>query len=261
MQTELFLYFFIVLLAFTLLLSLFFYDYIADLLLDREITHFRNTAGQYEKTIEENIRQMDRVSVNMAYSNKIKESVFKYFTGSLTGDEDSIDALATLFAAVNGSDYEVHVINLYDTTGRVVGLGVNNFNGSADLATLEWIEETDSLKGLKLLSLPYQTNQYSLAASSKIWYLSLYRVLYGRTGNIAGYIETVQPCKTLFLEASRDVRASSGDLGIYVFNDAGDLIFPYSEIDPATAEKITVYYSEAGKGRSPYERASPLSGA
>lgn len=261
MQTQLFLYFFIVLIALTLILSLFFYDYIADLLIEREITHFRNTSEQYEKTIEDNIRQMDRVSVNMAYSNKIKDSVFKYFSGSINGDDDSIDALATLFAAVNGSDYEVHVINLYDTAGRVVGLGVNAYNDSVDLSALNWTEPARSLKGLKLISLPYQTNKYSLALSSRLWYLSLYRVFYDRTGNVAGYIETIQQCKTIFLEANRDVRASSGDLGIYVFNSGGNMIFPYSDISQEQAGQASAYFTEAGSALDPYERISPITGS
>ncbi|PHV69583.1 sensor histidine kinase [Sporanaerobium hydrogeniformans] len=217
--------------------SSFFYYYISDILIERETAAFHTIASSFMTQTDNALRTMDKVSINIGYSNLIKDTINDYFNFT-SPTHDEFSSLVGLFVAINGADYQVFHINLYDKQGQVIRVGTTATRSTVNLNALDWIEKADKLKGHKLLSKPYSTSSMSNTSTSSPYFISLYRTYYDKYKKPIGYIETIQKCKTIFNDIISYCKKNTDTISVYVFDAGGALVYPF---EPSSFNNDTLY--------------------
>lgn len=226
-QTQFFVTYLCISIIIVSLFSSFFYKYISDILIQHEISAFDTVATSLMAQTDNALKTMDKVSINIGYSNLVKDNLNKYFNFSEPSHDD-FSTLVALFVAINGSDHQVFHINLYDNSGQVIRFGTTATKDQVNLDSLEWVTEAEALNGHKLFSVPYSTNAMSNTSTISPHFISLYRAYYNKYKHQAGYIETIQKCKNIFSPIISYTQKSKDAMNVYVFNPDGALIFPYA---------------------------------
>ncbi len=97
--------------------------------------------------------------------------------------------------------------------------------------------------GKKVLTTPYCTYEYSKSASYPQWLISLYRSFTNQYGRGVGVIETAKQCKSIFKSIiSYEKKNHEDAASVYVFNQDGDLIYPYDISDSRRVPMISQDY-------------------
>jgi two-component system, sensor histidine kinase YesM len=239
-QTQFFLSYLCIAVVVVGIFSFIFYRYVSNILIQRETNTFQNTAKTLLDQTDSEIQVMDSVSVNMTYSNLAKDRISEYFNLE-NGNQYDFSSLVELFVAINGSDYHVYAMNLYSNDGQQIRVASTTTSTQVDLDELDWVKPTAALNGYKYISLPYSTS--SMLRTSKVspYYISLYRTLRGRSGHQIGYVEVIQQTKKIFEHITSFLRTSDNSILVYVFNEGGDLIYPY-DIDQTKDQSLYEYY-------------------
>ncbi|MFV0465236.1 MAG: sensor histidine kinase [Lachnospiraceae bacterium] len=203
----------------------FFYKYVSEILIENEMDSLNSLNDSFQISIDAVIKDLDDTSANINYSslmaNKLNSAFDLNLTQSLTKD------VADLFVTINGSNIKADQINLYDFEGNVMRVGISTGMSSVDTDTLSWMDETKSLGGIKLISVPYETLIYSKAVKSSEWFVSLYRTYNNPYGRTVGAIETVKRCKTVFKSIRTYSKTEETPASVYVFHQSGSLAYPY----------------------------------
>lgn len=238
-QTQFFLTYIAIAIMIIFLFSVFFYDYISKILIQRETTNFENLANSFMEQIDSALHTMDDVSLNISYSNLVLSKINHFLTSAEEGTND-FSQLVELFVALNGVDYRVAQINVIGNSGRVITVGPYTNTSIIDLNSLDWIKSNNMQKSYKEISLPYQSSKMLNNSSVSLSYLSLYRKLHDSYGRQIGYIETVQTCKKVFKSILSYKNSTKDGMKIYVYNQDGNLIYPYDP-DVVSAENKDTY--------------------
>jgi len=215
------------------------------LLIERETQNIINLLSNFQQQSDEAVRTMDSVSINIGYSNLVKENLEKHF------EQENINwantsTLADLFVAINGADIKVEQINIYDFSGDVIGFGRSSFISHINLEDAGWYKPAVELNGHKYVSLPYKTNSLSKATGDKISYISLYRVYFNKYGKPTGIVETIQTSKTVFKSMITYAKTNMNGPSIYVYSPDGELVYPYETDFPDTSYRY--YYDSLENG-------------
>ncbi|HEY8499287.1 MAG TPA: sensor histidine kinase, partial [Clostridia bacterium] len=122
LRTRFFLTYIVLALTLVLLFSVFFFSYTSKILVERETQNIVNLVTGFQNQTDDAVRALDTVSINVGYSNLIKQKLEQYF------EQDSINwtntsTLAELFVAINGTDTRADQINIYDFNGNIIGFG------------------------------------------------------------------------------------------------------------------------------------------
>ena len=157
LQTKFFLAYLGLALLVVIAFSIFFYRYTSNILIERETKAAADMNLSFLQQTEQILQDMDSVSINIGYSNLVKDRLAE--VNDLRVSSDDFMALADLFVTINGADLKVDQINLYDFSGSVVQVGIKNNSKKMDMDTLPWLTQTKELGGKKLLSLPYATTE------------------------------------------------------------------------------------------------------
>ncbi len=240
------------------LFSSFFYRYISDILIERETASFHTIASSFMTQTDNELRTMDKVSINISYSNLVKDAINDYFN-FVAPTHNDFSSLIGLFVAINGADYEVFHINLYDMQGKTIRVGTSATKSSVNLKELDWVTEADELKGHKLLSKPYSTNSMSRTSKNNPYFISLYRTYYNKYRQQVGYIETIQKCKTIFSSIISYSKKNKDTLSVYVFDADGALIYPFEPLPSSNNSLYEHYYSITQNSHSLSTYKNPLS--
>ncbi|MDD3140991.1 MAG: histidine kinase [Lachnospiraceae bacterium] len=221
-----------------LLFSVFFYKYVSNILIEQETKSLTDLTSSFMEQTDNIVKDMDSVSINLNYSSAIKSLLGKK---DLDLSASLVPEFTDLCVTINGAENKVDQINLYDYSGNVLKVGLTTNFTTVEMNQLEWIEQTKIYGGSKLLSIPYVTKPTTRYPSSSDWYLSLYRSYYNAYGRNVGALETVKRCKSVFKNIISYNKKNPIAPDVYVYNNDGVLLFPYTEED---TNHIHNYFNE-----------------
>lgn len=243
LQTKFFLAYLGLALLVVIAFSIFFYRYTSNILIERETKAATDMNLSFLQQTEQILQDMDSVSINIGYSNLVKDRLAE--ANDLRVSSDDFMALADLFVTINGADLKVDQINLYDFSGSVVQVGIKNNSKKMDMDTLPWLEQTKELGGKKLLSLPYATTEItsnSNTSRTPVWYMSLYRVFYNRYKKQVGAIETVKKSSTIFKYITSYQQKNADAPSVYIYDKNGTLVYPY-KLEESEQKALPDYFN------------------
>lgn len=246
LQTRFFLAYLSIVLAVVIIFSIFFYQYTSKILIERETQNIVNLTSTFQVEVDQAVKSMDTISINVGYSNLIMQKLEQYFSQGTINWSDT-GALSELFVAINGTDSQVDQINIYDFIGNVVGFGRTSVSSTLDLSELEWFKPTCDLNGLKYISLPYNTAALSKTTKVNVSYISLYRTYYNKYGKQVGIIETMQNSKKIFKNIITYEKKNEDSPKVYVYNENGVLIYPYNLAKNTDLSFYDYYYHSINK--------------
>lgn len=236
--------------------AVFFYVFVSGQLIDRKIQEMNTLNSSFLTQIDSEITALDNVSININYSNISKNVLDQSF--NLNISDNMLQEITDLFISLNGTEWKADQMNLYDTYGHVLQAGMTTMVKSVDSSQFEWIDQARELQGVKIITKPYETDQYSKSAKYKQWFISLYRSFNNQYGRSVGAIETVKQCKSIFKSViSYEKKNKTDTAKIYVFDKDGSLIYPY-DIDKEQTELIEKYYPIITENASGSPFYSPL---
>lgn len=124
----------------------------------------------------------------------------------------------------------------------------------------EWIQKALDADGKKIITRPYSTYEYSKSAKYTQWMISVYRSFTNQYRRNVGVVETAKQCKSVFksiISYRKQNRATAAD--VYVFNNDGELIYPY-DISEDDAAAIKPYFDLTDASQTSVALTSPLNG-
>ncbi|MEO0278132.1 MAG: histidine kinase [candidate division WOR-3 bacterium] len=225
------------LLALVVVLSLgfFFYRYASHLLVLRILDSAEKLAVSISGQLDLEIRKMDTVSINVSYSNLVRD----HFTDYLGEIDNPVlryrhsRLLMDVFMAISGPFLTVQQVNLYDLNGNMVGAGFFNSTARVALEESPWYQKTMLLEGRKYISDPYSSTLFPGSAYKNRFFISLYRVYFNNFGEKIGIIETVRDYDSVFAALERVVDSGSSRMEVCVFDGEGRIIYPLGQISDA----------------------------
>lgn len=223
--------------------AIFFYIFVSRQLINSQIEAMDMLNISFQNQIDAAIKDLDTVSANINYSNLSKNKLDQSF--NLNISSDMLEEMADLFLSISGTELKADQINLYDSSGNALQVGLTTLVRTIDPEKLEWMEQARELEGSKIISQPYETDIYSKSAKYKQWFISLYRSFNNQYGRSVGAIETVKQCKSVFKSViSYEKKNKDGSTNVYIFDKEGHLVYPY-EIEEKKAREIEKYFTAA----------------
>ena len=197
-------------------------------------------------SLDEEVKKMDTTSMNIVYSNLIKDHFQKYLSLSSSTPESNISvyserysnirSLIDVIMAILGPFQTVSQANIYDFNGNMIGAGLFNGEVSVDLNKMPWYNKTQSLNGAKYISVPSHIQLLDSANFKQFEnheFISTSRTYSDSNYNKQGIVEVVQDCETVF-KYINDIKKTSKNLQIYVFNSEGSYVYPYDNKNAST---------------------------
>ncbi len=231
--------------------------YFSRILVEKEFASFQTLTSSFLAQSENEIHVMDNVSINILYSSLVKNNFARY----LNEPEDkfqNFSHMLEIFVALNGADFSLPMIALYSREGDKIIMANYSIMEKVDMTTQDWVSEADRIKYQKVISRPYESNMLQQSRTVSSYYISLYRALRNENGEDIGYIETGQYAKKIFNSIINHQKQVDRDLKVYVYNEKGDLIFPYGEGTINQEQKD--YYRIAGTEGPAREYVNPETG-
>ena len=257
MQQQLFSSYFIIAAGILLFFSIIFSTYISSLLTDEGLDNLSYVNRHFLESTDSILNNLDSTSANINYSALLQEKLSDSFELEL--DSAQTKEWADLFVTINGTDIKADQINLFDNDGHVMRSGISTGIYSVDMSSLDWMDKVTQSGGIKVISTPYLSDQYSKSISSPEWYISLYRTSHNRYGRSIGYIETIKRCKALFKAVIKYEKTAENPALVYIFNEEGSLVYPYNISDDEV--KIGSHYYNIMKNTASGSRILSPDGA
>lgn len=260
LQTRFFLAYFFLALVIISAFSVIFYRYTSRILIEQETKAAISLNSGFLTQTEQIIDDMDSVSINISYSNLVKDSLYEDL--DIATGSDEFRNLANLFVSINGADIKVDQINLYDFEGHVIQVGIKSKASSVNLEEYDWFDTVQALEGKKYISTPYQTTALSANLNTRlspVWYISLYRSFNNKYKKEMGVIETVKKCNSVFKYIISYQKKNDNPAGVYIYNSEGTLMYPFS-ISSEEKDKIPDYYHAIDDSVSSRSYTNPISG-
>lgn len=214
-----------------------FYMWSSDLLKKKAVESLDNLSQSMQDKLDLEIRRIDSVSLNILYSNLVKDRFLKFTGGSGDSINNNKD-LADILVAANGPALPVNQINLYDLGGNMFGSGIDNRRTKVNLPNKLWYGEVLANTKGKYITIPEKDDELSLFLSSKDAYsISLVRLFFDANNTPEGIVEVKQDADKLFTNINDYMKHNYGQK-VIVYNDIGDIIYP---IDPKAKELISYF--------------------
>ncbi len=214
------------------------------------ISNIQQTSKSVGQSVDNQIRQMDHISMNALYSNLLKSSVSDYLElqkdpskltlESALAQNNNAKVLHDLMFALIGADYDIRQLNIYNMDAGGFGTGMYNGYINQNLNTMPWYENVLEKHGYKYIAPPVKNAVLSATTliSPDTYYLSLCRLYFGQYNQIDGAIEVVQYYDTVFNAAEHT--NSTYQPRIYIYGNDGALLYPI--LEPGT--KVFNYYGK-----------------
>ncbi|KRE64558.1 sensor histidine kinase [Paenibacillus sp. Soil750] len=214
-----------------------FYMWSSDLLKKKAVESLDNLSQSMQDKLDLEIRRIDAVSLNILYSNLVKDKFLKFTGGSGDSINNNKD-LADILVAANGPALPVNQINLYDLGGNMFGSGIDNRRTKVNLPNKLWYEEVLANTKGKYITIPEKDDELSLFLSSKDAYsISLVRLFFDANNTPEGIVEVKQDADKLFTNINDYMKHNYGQK-VIVYSDIGDIIYP---INPKAKELISYF--------------------
>ncbi|HHX59504.1 MAG TPA: histidine kinase [Epulopiscium sp.] len=184
---------------------------------------------------------MDSISINVSYSNLLKETFLQYSAYnnhhlSSTIQQDyqkntNSELLTNLLIAIMGADRPVKQINLYNNVSGSFGTGIHSGYTNQNVADQDWYAQTLENAGSKYIPLPHKNMLLSrqIGLDKDKLYLSLCRQFYNTYNQPEGFVEVLQYYDIVFATAINV--ESNYQPRIILYNNQGQLIYPFNGDD------------------------------
>lgn len=236
-QSVLFITYSLIIVIIFTLLAVLFYIWASDQLKDRANESIHQLSQSMQEKLDLQIQQMDTVSLNILYSNLVKEH-FTTMTpkteSSLMGSQERLDfvtnakELAEILVATNGPALPVQQINLYDFRENVFRSGIQNGWTQVDVKNYPWYESVLRNETGKVITPPQTDDALSrfLSTQDEVYSISLIRLFFGKYDVREGIVEVKKYAGELFKTLDNYKSNSANQEHLIVFNDSGQLIYP-----------------------------------
>ncbi|GAE31382.1 cache domain-containing sensor histidine kinase [Halalkalibacter hemicellulosilyticus] len=190
--------------------------------------------------IDQELEKMNHFSMNIVYSNLVKEHfnndltpISEEYEGGIIIDLERYESTTTLIdviLAIISSSQTAKQANIYDFDGKMLGAGLFNGELTIDVTNRTWYPETKAQDGFKHLSLvreedlPYSIKQHSTNPT----YVALTRVYKDRHYVEQGIVEILQGANTVF-NTIHNTMNSNEQIDIYVVDEQGTFFYPYEQ--------------------------------
>ncbi len=236
--------------------AVFFYIFASGQLKKSQISAMTTLNSTFQSQTDSAIRNLDTVSVNINYSSISKTILDQSF--DLNISDKMLSEMSELFISLSGTELKADQVNLYDFSGYVLQSGLSTMVKKTDESQNSWIQEATSANGKKVITAPYSTQVYSKSNNYSQWFISLYRSFTNQYRRSVGVIETAKQCKSIFKSIISYEKKNRGtSASVYVFNESGDLIYPYDTTED-NAENISSYYTLTDSDQEVLIVQSPL---
>lgn len=225
----------------------FFYFYTADLLRKNNFAAVEDLCLSLSKKLDLEIQKMDDISLNVVYSNLIKDHFHDYLTN---GPFNKFNAkkitnagkIVDIMVAVSGPSLPPLQLNLYDFNGLVIGTHTNLQKD--DVRKKFWFAAVVAKNGKKYTSKPYVDK--NLVNRNK-YFISLCRVYFDNFFTPRGIIEIKQDCDYIFSSFHELLDKDPKNKSFYICNDSGELLYPNTGV---SLSNFQYYYRLIKKNHS-----------
>ncbi|KQO01387.1 cache domain-containing sensor histidine kinase [Paenibacillus sp. Leaf72] len=238
----------------------------SDLLKQNATDSLASMGRSMQEHIDSEIQKMNDVSLNVMYSNLVKNH-FKRYTSELpdqtqTGDGSDTDtdresnkqklglsggmgsgsfpsvsksqsvenakALAEILTAAIGPSRPVEQLYLYDFKNKMYGNGFDNGERTYNPATKPWFKAVVAMQNGKIISLPVPDEEMSryISSSDMQYSVSLFRQFYDNYNDPTGIVEVKQYYNRIFSSILAFTGENPYGAQVLVYNDNGDIIYP-----------------------------------
>lgn len=238
-------------------IGIIFYSFFSNYTTEKVSQQQAQLCTSISNSLDEEIKKMDTTSMNIVYSNLIKDHFQKYLllrtstpksNISIYSDRYSnIRSLIDVIMAILGPFQTVSQANIYDFNGNMIGAGLFNGEVSMDLHQMSWYNKTLNLNGSKYISVPSHIKLLDSSIFKQFEnhkFISTTRTYSDSNYNKLGIVEIVQDCETVF-KYINTLKKTDNTLQIYVFNKEGSYIYPYDNKNISTG----VYYQSIIKNQ------------
>lgn len=190
----------------------------------RTFQTLRQNCVSLNESMEREVRQMNLVSLNIAYSYLIRDAYSEYLGDE--NDYEKLKALNELMANSIGPNRLVDQANLYSSIGTVIASGLYNSTYNYPVEKMPWYEETENKNGSRVLWYvgddPY-ISRYTTDKYGKL-FISLSRKYYDVYNNVQGYIEVKKSVRQVLSQvvSYKNVYGEQ----VIVFDGGGRIIYP-----------------------------------
>ncbi|WP_070000410.1 sensor histidine kinase [Cellulosilyticum sp. I15G10I2] len=242
-QSTLFSTYAIILFISFIVFSLFFINWQAHKIKNETFVSVEQITHNLSASVDREIQMLDTVSMNVAYSNLVKERFSTYVdyhvsSSDLNSKEDrkynytnNIKILGDLLTAIIGPNRPVDQVNIYAMNGNVFSSGLNNSMRIENITEKTWYSEVINAKGNKIITQNTSDEYLSKYFSSPDGkaFVSLYRVYFNTLNVPQGIIEVKKNFKQVFKDLLH--YQPTFDENIFVFNQNGEVVFPILKQD------------------------------
>jgi len=249
LKTALFLTYSAIILVVFVTFVLAFYSWMTDQLRGQAIHTLNSFGSSIREQLAGQVEQMNRVSLNVMYSNLVKERFARYVSlrlaagGSagasaasaeqLRKQSDDLKALTEALIAIISPSRLVEQIYLYAFDGRYYGTGFDTRELVYRPEEKPFINALRLEKSKKLLAGPEIDGQLAKFSSSEDgkYAMSLYRLLYDAYNVPIGVIEVRQFANRIFAGAIEFSRSNPYNGRIYIADRNGSILYPFEHDD------------------------------
>jgi two-component system sensor histidine kinase YesM len=251
-----FTYSFIIIIG-VLVLVIPFYLWGSDQLTKRGSEYIENLSITIQQKLDVEIESMDSYSMDVLYSNLVKDKFIKFISSSNVdipaqptslADENTAELRDILIATI-GPAWDIQQINIYDFNGRVFGAGFDSRVLDASVQSKSWYPDVMAQGGKKVITLPYSDEGFSTVTEKNLTqkYISLCRIFFDNYNGPQGIVEIRQTYDNLFGNLTDVNSSSEPNEHIYVYDKAGNQIYPDPE---GVASTQTPYFRYIQKNTS-----------
>ena len=207
----------------------------------------KSLSTTYSQALNNQVGIMDSVSLNVVYSNLVKQTFSDYINLD-KGKPDVHSAAKRLYntkqltdvlMGILGPNMPVKQINLYDFSGRMFATGTYNTDIKFSFRRQAWYRQVLKNAGKKYITAPHEDVPVSKLINANLHgkYISLCREYYDKNYNPQGIVEIEQDYNTIFsiLKNNNTKREH-----VYVYNSVGDILYP-DNLSPKEAAIYSKY--------------------
>jgi two-component system, sensor histidine kinase YesM len=259
-QSSMFITYSLIIIMTVLIICILFYIWGSGQLKSQARTEISKYSTSISQSLDDQIRSMNSVSLNVIYSNLVKQTFYSYLLNSkgksnkeLANELNDTKELNDILMAAIGPNWLVNQINLYDFNGHMFGTGAFNNNIYLSVKDQVWYNKVISSGGNRFITLPHKDAKISdsLSTSSDEYYISLCREYFGQYNDLQGIVEVEQNYSAVFNLLKNQTNLDSKYEHVFVYNSSGDIIYPISEMSHKNSTDYFKYY-KSGNPQTDY---------
>lgn len=251
-QSILFMTYSLIIIVFFAVLVIWFSWWASDLLRAGATDSLGSMGRSMQEQIDSEITKMNDVSLDVMYSNLVKNNFKKYMSdientypaGTAGGPPAGIQVenateLSEILTAAIGPSRPVEQLYLYDFNNKAYGNGFDNGERSYNPEDKPWFKTVMDNKKGKYISPPVLDEEMSrfISSSEKQYSVSLLRLFYDNYNAPMGIVEVKQYYNRIFKSAIDFAQQNPYRAKVIVYDDKGRIVYPAGE----ESGQITAY--------------------